>query len=326
MAKAIYKRYPKAIVHILEKEKAVGYHTSGRNSGVIHAGILYLLTFLGIYYASDSLKAKFCRQGNQLLTKYCIDNNIPLNNCGKFIVAADEKQYEQLFDIYNQGIKNGINVQLMSREQALKKEPLLRGFGNEVIWSPNTSVANSKQLIKCVSEEIKTKHGDYCTQFYGVELLKMEKITKGDQIELVTKDDLFESRYLINCTGQQSLDVAQKFGFGNLYEALPVKGNYLISNEPMPEVKTLVYPVPLKGTYFLGVHSTITTDGYIKIGPNATPAFSHENYNGFENIKLPQLAHILGLYTRMLFSKQIGLISTLAFQELPKLQKSKMVD
>lgn len=131
---------------------------------------------------------------------------------------------------------------------------------------------------------------------------------------------------MINCTGQQSLDIAQTYGFGFQYSALPVKGNYLISNRVMNEIKTLVYPVPLKNTYFLGVHSTITPSGYVKIGPSATPAFSYENYNGFENIKLNQAAKILAGYSKMLFSKQIKLVTTLGFQELPKLMKSKMIE
>jgi len=138
MAKAIYKRYPKAIVHILEKEAAPGKHTSGRNSGVIHAGI---------YYASDSLKARFSRIGNERLTKYCVDNNLSLNKCGKFIVASNEREYKELYDIYNQGLANNIDVRLMTRKEAQKKEPLLTGYGEDVIWSPNTSTADSGQVI-----------------------------------------------------------------------------------------------------------------------------------------------------------------------------------
>lgn len=149
--------------------------------------------------------------------------------------------------------------------------------------------------------------------------------SSGEESILATKDSTFSGKYLINCAGQQSLDIAHMYNFGLRYLALPVKGNYLISNRKMSEIKTLVYPVPMKNTYFLGVHSTITPSGYVKIGPSATPAFSYENYKGLENIKFKQLMGIMTSYTRMLFSKQIGLISTLGLQELPKLRISNMV-
>lgn len=241
-------------------------------------------------------------------------------------MASNEAEYEQLYDIYGQGLQNGIDVRLMKRSEAQKIEPLLRGYGEEVIYSPTTSVANPKQVIHCISEELKNKHGDYCTQFYNVELLKHDRVTSQDISEAVTKDSLFQSKYLINCAGQQALSIAQQYGFGLFYTALPVKGNYLISNRRMGEVKTLVYPVPMKNTYFLGVHSTLTPSGHVKIGPSATPALSFENYTGLQNLKLGQATSILSNYGKMLVSKQLRLISTLAFQELPKLSIGKMIE
>ena len=189
MAKAIYRKYPKAIEHIIEKEAKPGLHTSGRNSGVIHAGI---------YYSTDSLKAKFCQQGNRIMTKYCQDNNLSLNQCGKFIVASNEEEFEQLYDIYRQGINNRIDIQLMSRKEAMKREPLLRGYGEEVLWSPTTSVADPKQVIHCLSEEISEKYGKYCSQFYNVDVRRIERTIQGDQIEAATPEQLFESKYFIN--------------------------------------------------------------------------------------------------------------------------------
>lgn len=94
----------------------------------------------------------------------------------------------------------------------------------------------------------------------------------------------------------------------------------------MNEVKTLVYPVPMKNTYFLGVHSTLTPEGKVKIGPSATPAFSPENYNHVKGILPFSAIGIMGIYSRMLFSKQIHLVKALATQEIPKLSKAKMVE
>mmetsp|Transcript_27442 Transcript_27442/g.24322 ORF Transcript_27442/g.24322 Transcript_27442/m.24322 type:complete len:133 (+) Transcript_27442:260-658(+) len=132
------------------------------------------------------------------MTQYCIDNNLALNKCGKYIVASNEKEYEQLYEIYRQGITNGIDIQLMSRQEALKREPLLRGYGEDVIWSPSTSVANPKEVITKLSAELDTKYGKYCTQFYEINIQKFDKELKGDKVEIVTPKEVFEGRYLIN--------------------------------------------------------------------------------------------------------------------------------
>ena len=81
IARSLATSFPNASIALLEKEKHVGLHTSGRNSGVIHAGI---------YYATDSFKAKFCREGNQRLTAFCQEHNLSFNNCGKLIVAHNK--------------------------------------------------------------------------------------------------------------------------------------------------------------------------------------------------------------------------------------------
>ena len=66
---------------VLEKEKSLGAHSSGRNSGVLHAGI---------YYAPDSLKAKYCIEGNRLMRDFCRENGVAISECGKVIVADSE--------------------------------------------------------------------------------------------------------------------------------------------------------------------------------------------------------------------------------------------
>ena len=81
VARELKHRFPDTKVTLLEKEDACGRHASGRNSGVIHAGF---------YYSADSLKAKLTRAGNQAMTSYCEAKKIPLNRCGKLVVAKDE--------------------------------------------------------------------------------------------------------------------------------------------------------------------------------------------------------------------------------------------
>ena len=207
------------------------------------------------------------------------------------------------------------------------KEPLLKWYGDDVIFSPHTSVANSKQVIKWVSNEIKTRYADYCTQYYDLQADDIEfEFESSSKINVYTKNIDFQAKYVVNWAGQQSLNIANRLGIANQYSILPVKGNYLISDRPMNEVKTLVYPVPMKGTYFLGVHSTITPDGYVKIGPSATPAFALENYNKLDKVTLQSLRKIVSDYCQIAFSDQVGLLFALAYQELPKLSKRRMMN
>lgn len=84
---------------------------------------------------------------------------------------------------------------------------------------------------------------------------------------------------MINSAGLDSLEIAQHFGFAKNFNMVPLKGRYAISKTPITDTKMLVYPVPQKGAYVLGVHSTLTLDGRVKIGPTVFPAFGKENYD-----------------------------------------------
>ena len=90
IARELKNRFPDDSIGILEKEADVAYHSSGRNSGVLHAGF---------YYTENSLKAKFTRDGNQELTKYCDENGLKINKCGKLVVATDEEEYQGLIEL-----------------------------------------------------------------------------------------------------------------------------------------------------------------------------------------------------------------------------------
>ena len=117
-----------------------------------------------------------------------------------------------------------------------------------------------------------------------------------DSMVVLAKDGRnVESRYLINAAGLGALSIARSMGFGDRYDMLPLKGHYMISDKPMPEVKTLVYPLPTK-LQTLGPHSTLMTDGYVKVGPSAGPAFSFENYQGMKGFMPTEFGKIVGYY------------------------------
>lgn len=134
-ARALSSYYPDASILLIEKEKQVGLHTSGRNSGVLHAGF---------YYASESQKAKFCKVGCKEWKDFCLEFKLPLRQCGKIVTAKDETELEYMNALYEQGLKNGVQLELISRSEALKMEPTLRGFGEQVIYSPTTAVMETQ--------------------------------------------------------------------------------------------------------------------------------------------------------------------------------------
>src|SRR5262245_30843207 len=114
IARALKARHPEASLTLIEKETTCGQHASGRNSGVIHAGF---------YYSADSLKARFTRDGNRRLQEYCDSHRIPVNRCGKLVVARHAEDLPQLDELERRGQKNGVRLQVVSADEARAIEP-----------------------------------------------------------------------------------------------------------------------------------------------------------------------------------------------------------
>ena len=117
------------------------------------------------------------------------------------------------------------------------------------------------------------------------------KTESSNTIKIQAKDgEVYEARYMINAAGLDSLRIAQDFGFASALRMIPLKGRYAISSQSHAEkYKMLVYPVPVKGAYVLGVHSTITVDGKIKVGPTVFPAFAPENYDYLQGLSFQKV-------------------------------------
>lgn len=131
---------PNLKVSILEKESNLGMHASGRNSGVIHAGF---------YYSPESLKARFCADGNKELKALCKENNLPLRVTGKVVVTSNLDEVGRLETLYLRGVENGIDVELLDANQLTKFEPAARTQG-KFLWSPTTAIANPRSVIDCL--------------------------------------------------------------------------------------------------------------------------------------------------------------------------------
>src|SRR5437867_2809734 len=143
IAREIKRRFPQARVVLLEKEKECGLHASGRNSGVIHAGF---------YYSADSLKARFTREGNRLLSQYCEARKIPVNRCGKLVVAQNEAELPQLDELLRRGQANGVPLQSVTAAEAKAIEPRVKTF-ERAIFSPSTATADPQQVLQAMKED-----------------------------------------------------------------------------------------------------------------------------------------------------------------------------
>ena len=302
---SLLQKYPKAHVLVADKEKILGAHASGRNSGVLHAGF---------YYSPDSLKAKFCRDGNRALREVIERHSIGIRKTGKVVVTKSLNELPRLEKLYERGIQNGVDIKLLSAQELPNYEPLAITHG-QFLWSPTTAVSNPEDVIKAIAKEFIEKGGT----------LELDsEVTLNENEEVFLNLEKIDCSETINAAGVNAVHIAHGFGVGMEYSLLPVLGLYkTIPDDSLP-LKTLVYPVPNPANPFLGVHFTLTTDHKIKIGPTAIPVLGREQYKfsqGFDRKDLSQsISAILTLGKKSL----PGLIS-LAMTEFPKISTRNLL-
>lgn len=299
IAITLKKNNPNLKIILLEKEKVTGYHASGRNSGVLHAGF---------YYTPDSLKAKFTKNGNLFLTDYCITKKLSINRCGKLVVAKDEKDLGQMETLFERGRINGIEIYEVTEKEARELEPRVKTF-QKALFSPNTSSVDPVEVLTSLQSEANEM---------GISIFKGEKyIGIRDQKIIVTNLSTYSPGHFINSGGLYADSIARDFGFSKNYEILPFKGLYLYSEEPPGGFKRHIYPVPDLRNPFLGVHVTVTVEGRAKLGPTAIPGLWRENYKGFSAFSLKEFLSIGARELDLFFTANFP-FRELALEEIQK--------
>lgn len=250
-------------VMIIEAEKELAYHQTGNNSGVIHSGL---------YYKPGSLKAENCVRGRELMYKFCEENEIRNERCGKLVVATEDNEIPRLNDLEERGRKNGLQgIKRLRKEELGEYEPNVRGIGG--LFVGETGIVDYKDVTKKFAEKIKEYDGEVYTEckFQGL-------VRKGNMVVETTKGAI-ECKYLINCGGLQSDRIAKMCGINPKVKIIPFRGEYYtIKKEKESLVKNLIYPVPDPRFPFLGVHFTRMIKGGCEAGPNAVLAFKREGY------------------------------------------------
>ena len=270
----LQQRFPKSAILLLEKEDAFAKHQTGHNSGVIHAGV---------YYQPKSLKAEFCRQGVDATINFCVDNNIPYNQCGKLLVATNSLEYLRMEELYQRCQKNGIEVELLNQEQLQVREPNVTGIG--AIFVKTTGIVDY-QLVT-------TKMVAQFCQLGGLARLNTEVVALHEEVDHVQVEvqikntrERFICRYLVTCSGLMADRITRMLGIKTDFQIIPFRGEYYrLSPQYDKIVNHLIYPIPDSELPFLGVHLTRMIDGSVIVGPNAVQGWKREGY-GRININL----------------------------------------
>jgi len=265
-ARQLLQQFHGAKVLVLEKEDRLAGHQTGHNSGVIHAGV---------YYAPGSLKARFCREGNLATKEFCREQEIPFRECGKLLVATDDKEAERLQALLERCRQNRIEVHSLDRQQLRDREPNVSGVAGA--WVPSTGIVNFQQVAAKLAEQVNAAGGQVRTG------CRVTGLRENDQIEVTTSKGVMTGKFLVGCAGLHSDRLVAMLGQRPGFKIIPFRGEYFrLPDRKSSLVTHPIYPIPDPELPFLGIHLTPLIDGTLTVGPNATLALAREGYHRWQ--------------------------------------------
>ena len=262
-AMALVKSGVNSVV-VLEAEDKLAAHQTGNNSGVVHSGL---------YYKPGSLKAKNCVAGREALYRFCREQGIPHQACGKLVVATSADEIPALDALEKKGMANGLQgLRRLSAAELKEYEPHVAGIAG--LWVAETGIVDYGQVCDKYAEVICANGGDIRLNF------RVTKVKKnGQELILHASHDEVRCRNLVNCAGLYSDRVARMCGVKPGLQIIPFRGEYYnLVPQRHGLVRNLIYPVPDPRFPFLGVHFTRRIAGGVEAGPNAVLAFKRQGY------------------------------------------------
>ncbi len=244
---------------VIEKEDAVGRHASGRNSGILHAGI---------YYPAGSLKARFCMNGNRRWKEYCREFGLPLVESGKIVVPRTDEQQQQLPLLLERAQANGARVRLVSSAELQEIEPHACP-DRPALYSQDTATVDPQAILGHLratleKEGVQFRFGDRARLRRGLLRVEGGNVAYG---------------MLVNAAGAHADTLARSFGAARGLVLVPFRGSYRkLRGERAQLVRGNIYPVPDLRNPFLGVHFSRDIHGNVYAGPTAAPVFGREQY------------------------------------------------
>ncbi|HEX8084700.1 MAG TPA: L-2-hydroxyglutarate oxidase [Solirubrobacteraceae bacterium] len=265
VARELLIRKPGLRVAVLDKQDEVGFHQTGHNSGVIHAGI---------YYAPGSLKAKLCIEGAAKLYEFCDEHGVAYERCGKVIVATGESELPKLDELERRGRANAVPGLRRLGGQAELQEVEPHCVGVAALHSPNTGIVDFPGVARALAREVQEK---------GAELLLGREVTGADRngrgVVLRSERGEVRAKHAVACAGPWADRLAVKLGAPPDPRIVPFRGAYLkLKPQARGLVRGLVYPVPDPELPFLGVHVTRHISGEVWLGPSALLVGARDAY------------------------------------------------
>jgi L-2-hydroxyglutarate oxidase len=251
-------------VTVLDKESDTATHQTGNNSGVIHSGL---------YYAPGSLKATLAVSGSVSMRDFAREHDLPVDVCGKLVVATTEAQVPALRALAERGAVNGVPCRMITADEAREYEPAVRAVA--ALRVESTGIVDYRAVCATLRREIEDAGSDV--------VLGAEVVAISGSIEVRCRtgqsETLIAADLLVNCAGLHSDRIARMAGVTPAVRILPFRGEYFeLAPQYSHLVRGLIYPVPDPTLPFLGVHLTRMIDGTVHAGPNAVLALAREGY------------------------------------------------
>jgi L-2-hydroxyglutarate oxidase LhgO len=269
-------------VFLVEQNPKFGMATSSRNSGVIHSGI---------YYPTNSWKARHCVEGNRLTKEFCARHNVPHRTTGKLVVAKCREEEPDLLALLKKGQENGVEgLQILSAAQIRAREPHV--VGHLALDVRSTGICSAEELVHAFARVAEQQGANLLTHA-KVESLEPKantvhvRLRIGDEEQ--SESESVEARCVINAAGLHSDEIAGLLG-SRPWTIYPVRGEYCEIRGARAElVRNLVYPLPHKESLYLGLHFTKTLWGTLLLGPTAKYVEGKDNYER-DRIAIPDFA------------------------------------
>ena len=264
----LQRRYPNKKILLLEKESRLACHQTGRNSGVIHAGV---------YYQPGSLKAKFCKRGADETIAFCREHAIPYEQCGKLLVATDPLEMARMQHLRDRCEKNEIEYELLDDIALKQREPNVTGLG--ALFVSKTGIVDYRSVTEKMAELFQGLGGDIRI---GSAVIAMRESPEKVDVTVQQSDNTesLSARFVITCGGLMSDRLTKMLDIKTNFQIIPFRGEYYrLAAKHNDIVNHLIYPIPDPALPFLGVHLTRMVGGYVTVGPNAVLGWKREGYD-----------------------------------------------
>lgn len=263
-AMELSRRHRGLSVVVLEKEPVLAAHQSGRNSGVIHAGV---------YYQPGSLKARLCKAGLEATIAFCREHGLAYEQCGKLLVATDARELQRMAALQDRCAANGIAVERLDAAELSRREPRIVGVG--ALHVAATGITDYAAVTRMMAELVQAAGGEIRT---GFAVDGVEETASG--VVVRSGGHAVAARHGIVCAGVMADRLARMCGMDPDFQIVPFRGEYYrLGADKDRIVQHLIYPIPDPELPFLGVHLTRMIGGYVTVGPNAVLSLSRHGYD-----------------------------------------------